>query len=84
LSSNPNPHPPFRLELSAAVKAAEDAGYEVIGDPVRHPKHFELLVRRDAAFAELHVGTDGDIGKVKPAEATDRKWRNVVAENSES
>ena len=54
-------HPPFRLELSAAVKAAEDAGYEVVGDPKRGPKHFELLVRKDGLFSELHIHEDGAI-----------------------
>jgi len=72
--------PPFRLELSAAVKAAEEAGYEVIGDPRRGPRHFELLVRKDGYYRELHVREDGTLGKSRIVEPADPKWRASIAD----
>jgi len=78
-SHGPKATPPFRLELSAAVKAAEDAGYEVVGDPKRGPKHFELLVRKDGEYREIHVHEDGGIGKSRPVGPNDPKWRETIA-----
>ncbi len=71
-------HPPFRLELAAAVKSATDAGYEVVGDPNRKPRHFELLVRKDDQLAEIHVGEDGQIRKTRPVSPADPKWRDAL------
>jgi hypothetical protein len=50
-----------------AVKAAKKAGYKVLGDPRRKPRHFDLLVRKkDGSKVDLHVEIDGTIKKEKP------------------
>jgi hypothetical protein len=48
---------------TTAIKTAEDAGYQVIGEPHRKPKHFEVLGKKGAEFEELHVDLDGDVRK---------------------
>jgi hypothetical protein len=51
-----------------AVRAAEKAGYYVVGEAQRKPKHFELRAR-DAKgnMVELHIELDGHIRKEKKA-----------------
>jgi hypothetical protein len=61
-----------------ALKAATSAGYEVIGDAHRKPKHFEVLGRKGAAFEELHIELDGRIRKAKPVSSEDHKWRAEI------
>lgn len=58
----------------AARKAVERAGFVVIGEPRRKPKHFEVLGTKDGEHVECHVELDGAIRKVKPVEGGDGKW----------
>ncbi len=48
---------------SAAIAAAEDEGYALVGEPKRKPKHFEIVGAKDGARHELHVAFDGTIRK---------------------
>lgn len=58
---------------AAALDAVRQAGWEALGDPQRHPKHFEVLARKEGGeWMELHVDFSGDIYKQKPAAA--HKW----------
>ena len=63
-----------------AIVATRAAGYEVIGQPRRKPKHFEMLVRRNSEISELHVSLDGDIRHSKPVHADDGKWRAEIGQ----
>ena len=38
-------------------------GYEPVGKPSRHPKHFEIVGRRGDEHLEFHVEFDGSIGE---------------------
>lgn len=69
-------HPPADSKL--AIQATTNAGYEVIGEARRKPKHFEVLGKKGAAFEELHIELDGDIRKTKPIPPDDRKWRSEI------
>ena len=62
-----------------ALKAAEAAGYQTLGEPRRKPKHFEVLGRRDKELTELHIELDGNIRKTKPADRHDPKWQEALA-----
>jgi hypothetical protein len=59
---------------AVVLRAARGAGYEPVGMPRRKPRHFEVLGRRDGAFAELHIELDGRIRKTKPATGAEPKW----------
>jgi len=50
-------------------------GFEVVGNPRRKPKHFEIL-GRDAAgdFVEMHIELGGALRKTRPVEKDDPKW----------
>jgi hypothetical protein len=61
-----------------AIKATTSAGYEVIGEPRRKPKHFEVLGKKGAMFEELHIELDGDIRKAKSVSPDDHKWRSEI------
>ncbi|MBS0533295.1 MAG: hypothetical protein JSR72_04480 [Proteobacteria bacterium] len=63
---------------AVATDAAKAAGYDVIGEPRRKPKHFEVLGRRNRKLSELHIELDGHIRKVKPVERDDHKWADVA------
>jgi hypothetical protein len=65
-------HPP--ADPAIAISAAQEAGFAVIGDPRRKPKHFEVLGKRRGALSELHVALDGHIRKMRPVTASDPKW----------
>ena len=65
-------------DSALAIQAATNAGYEVIGGARRKPKHFEVLGKKGAAFAELHIELDGDIRKAKPVPPEDPKWRSEI------
>jgi hypothetical protein len=57
------------VDPSVALKAADAAGFEVLGEAVRHPKHFELRARnKKGKEIELHIDLDGAIRKEKPME----------------
>lgn len=61
-----------------AIKAAVSAGYQVIGEVRRKPKHYEVLGKNAAAFAELPIELDGDIRKTKPVSPDDHKWKSTI------
>lgn len=63
---------------AVATDAAKAAGYTVVGEPRRKPKHFEVLGRRNKKLSELHIELDGHIRKVKPVERDDHKWADVA------
>lgn len=63
---------------AVATDAAKAAGYAVVGEPRRKPKHFEVLGRRNRKLSELHIELDGHIRKVKPVERDDHKWADVA------
>lgn len=63
-----HPHKPF-ADPKIALKAAEKAGFDIIGEPHRKPKHFELRVRDAKGHElELHIELDGQIRKEKRIE----------------
>jgi hypothetical protein len=47
----------------AAVRAA---GFTVVGEAKRKPKHFEIIGRKGKDAREFHVEFDGEIRKTKP------------------
>jgi hypothetical protein len=71
-------HKHAAADPALAAKAATTAGYEVIGDLRRKPKHFEALGKKEGLFAELHIELDGDIRKTKPVPPDDHKWRSEI------
>lgn len=54
---------------AAAIAAVEAAGYAVEGDPVRKPKHFEIVGTRAGTRHTIHVEFDGRIRKTEAAKA---------------
>jgi hypothetical protein len=68
-------------DASIAKTAVKNAGYEVIGEPRRKPKHFEILGKKEKSYQELHVEFDGSIYKEKPIPAHDHKWQTEIAAN---
>jgi translation initiation factor IF-1 len=62
-----------------AVASARAAGFDIVGDPRRKPKHFEILGRRNGDLAEVHVSLDGTIRHAKPVQANDGKWQAELA-----
>jgi hypothetical protein len=76
-------HPPHHHHRDAdpfiAKNAATSAGYEVVGEPRRKPKHFEVLGKKGQFYKELHVELDGSIHKQKPIAAGDPKWHEELA-----
>ena len=67
----PGPH--RGIDVDAARKAAKNAGYRMIGEPRRKPKHFEILGEKDGHFFELHAHAEG-IRHEKPVAKSDPKW----------
>ena len=62
-----------------AIRAARDAGFVIIGEPKRRPKHFEVLGRKaKSGFAELHVEFDGKLRNAKPVAEDDHKWASEI------
>jgi hypothetical protein len=75
----PHEAPDHDGDPKAAAASARAAGFEVIGEPRRKPKHFEILVRKNGDFSELHVSLDGSIRHTKPVRSEDGKWQAEVA-----
>lgn len=61
-------------QAGEATAAVVQAGFEVLGEPRRKPKHFEVLGRKDGSHVECHVEFDGTIRKEKPVKTGDDKW----------
>ena len=83
----PPPHGPDRrppprhphADPVVAVQAVEADGWTVSGTPMRKPKHFEVLARRnDGPWTEHHVDLDGRITKTKPLPPDGGKWAERV------
>lgn len=62
----PDKHP--AVDPAAALATMRGAGYEILGEPRRKPKHFEIDARRDGQRWELHVELDGRLRKARPVE----------------
>lgn len=69
---------PLRLTSDEAVAIAKRQGFEIMGSPLRGPKHFDVLGRRAGAFAELHIGENGEVRKVRPVTPDDPKWHEAI------
>lgn len=67
-------HHDANAEPDVAKRAVAQAGFEMIGEPRRKPKHFEALCRKGRKLFECHVAFDGDIYKEKPIAPGDHKW----------
>jgi hypothetical protein len=67
-----HPKPPHEHEFAdpkIALRAAEQAGFDVIGEPHRKPKHFEVRAHNSKRqMVELHIELDGHIRKEKRVE----------------
>jgi hypothetical protein len=64
---------------NVAAASVRAAGFEIIGEPRRKPKHFEILGRQGGALSELHVSLDGSIRHAKPVHVDDGKWQGEIA-----
>lgn len=65
----------------AAIAAVKLESFEVLGEPLEKPKHFEILGRAaKGKFIEFHVEPDGAIGKRKPADTRVPKWASEFGE----
>ncbi len=67
------------VDPAPAIAAAEAAGYRVVGEPRRKPKHVEILGESGQHFHELHVGFDGRIRTSRPVAADDGKWMSDIS-----
>jgi hypothetical protein len=67
-----------------AMKAAASAGYQIIGEVRRKPRHYEVLGKKAAGFEELHIEPDGDIRKTKPVSPDDHKWQSTIERSNAS
>jgi hypothetical protein len=70
-------HP--HADPAPALAAAKAAGYRIVGEPRRKPKHFEVLGRNGNGFHELHIELDGHIRKSRSLDSDDHKWKSEVA-----
>ena len=68
------PHKHDDADPNIALGAIRDEGYEILAEPRRRPKHFEILGKRKGKTVELHVEFDGCIRKEKPGSVEDEKW----------
>jgi hypothetical protein len=62
-----------------ALAAAKAAGYDVLGEIRRKPKHFEVLGLKGKKIEELHIELDGDIRKAKAVKRDDAKWSAEIS-----
>ena len=61
-------HPDLPADPANALAAVKDAGWTAEGEPVRKPKHFEIVARQNGGDRiELHVDFAGAIYKQRPA-----------------
>ncbi len=72
------PGPGQHADPAAALKAVQADGAAVLGEPMPHPKHFEILGQKGPCYVEYHVEFDGHIRKTKPVAADDHKWASVI------
>lgn len=65
---------------AAALKAVKDLGHEVVGEPRRKPRHFEVLAKDGkGAHHEHHVTLEGEVRKTKAGDPADDKWAKAKA-----
>lgn len=74
----PGPKPHEAADPVVALDAVKAAGAAVLGEPMRHPRHFEVLGQKGTHYTEYHVEFDGHIRKEKPVPAGDPKWAAVI------
>ncbi len=74
----PPPHEHEPADPAVALKAAKSAGFRVVGEARRKPKHFEVLGKKGRSYQELHIELDGEIRKAKPVPFDDHKWRDEI------
>jgi hypothetical protein len=75
----PHPHENGEADAGPALKTAEANGFNVLGEPRRKPKHFEILGRDPAGDAvELHIELDGSLRKTRPVHDDDPKWATEI------
>jgi hypothetical protein len=71
---------PGPADPQIAIGAVTAKGFEVVGQPRRKPKHFEILGKDHAGVhVEHHVDLNGMIGKTRPVDAADQKWAEDIA-----
>jgi hypothetical protein len=70
-------HP--HADPAPVLAAAKAAGYRIVGEPRRKPRHFEVLGRNGNGFHELHIELDGHIRKSTSLDSDDHKWKCEVA-----
>jgi len=64
----------------AAIDAVTRQGFELMAEPRRKPKHFEILGRAATGeVLEFHVELDGHVRKRKPADVHEPKWKSAHA-----
>jgi hypothetical protein len=64
---------------SDAIAAVIRKGFEVMGEPRRKPKHFQISGRSATGdFTEFQVGFGGTIRKHKPADIHQPKWQSAI------
>jgi hypothetical protein len=66
------------------LAAARTAGFRLVGEPRRKPKHFEVLGQQNGEFHELHIELDGKIRKSKPVAKNDPKWAAELQAQAET
>ncbi len=72
-------HDHAAVDPNVARESAVKAGLTPLGDPLRRPKHVEILARdADGRHHELHVERDGTVRKRKPVSADDAKWAEAI------
>jgi len=76
---HPAKHHHHDADPQTAKEAAAKAGYSIIGEPRRKPKHFEILGKKGRSFQELHIEIGGTLYKEKPVSADDHKWHAEIA-----
>jgi hypothetical protein len=72
-------HPHEHADPEPALKTAAANGFNVVGEPRRKPKHFEIL-GRDASgdLVELHIELDGRLRKSRPVPEGDSNWAQEI------
>lgn len=76
LTGNDDDDKPFGPEEAKAI--VTKAGYEVVGEPRREKKHFEVLAKKDGKFFEVHAHRNGKVKHERPVDQANSKWGTLV------